>query len=144
MSRKVRRGHVSHERWLVSYADFMTLLFALFVVMFASSQRDQSKMKTVESSIRAAFENMGIFTHDDPKSRSAAMIATKMLTSASLGDDAASLPGVMNDLNNLKRKMEQVLAPQISNGTVTVTIGRPGLLISLRGGWHNFLDSVGR
>ena len=36
--------HVNHERWLVSYADFMTLLFAFFVVMFASSQVDSNKM----------------------------------------------------------------------------------------------------
>jgi chemotaxis protein MotB len=129
MSRKVRRGHVSHERWLVSYADFMTLLFALFVVMFASSQRDKNKMQTVQSSIRAAFQTMGIFTRQDPNSKSAAMIAPKALM---LGDDVASLPAVMDDLNNLKRKMERVLAPQIANGTVTVTIGRAGLLISLR------------
>jgi chemotaxis protein MotB len=132
MSRKVRRGHVSHERWLISYADFMTLLFALFVVMFASSQQDKKKMQTVESSIRAAFQTMGIFTRQDPNSKSAAMVAPQALTTVALKDDVASLPAVMDDLNNLKRKMERVLAPQIANGTVTVSIGRAGLLISLR------------
>ena len=35
--------HVNHERWLVSYADFITLLFAFFVVMFAVSQVDTKK-----------------------------------------------------------------------------------------------------
>ncbi len=35
--------HVNHERWLVSYADFITLLFAFFVVMFAVSQVDSKK-----------------------------------------------------------------------------------------------------
>ncbi|MGH9352959.1 MAG: flagellar motor protein MotB, partial [Terriglobia bacterium] len=35
MSRKKKaEGHVNHERWLISYADFITLLFALFVVLF--------------------------------------------------------------------------------------------------------------
>ena len=38
MSRKKHPEHVNHERWLVSYADFITLLFAFFVVLFASSQ----------------------------------------------------------------------------------------------------------
>ena len=39
--RRVRFGHANHERWLVSYADFITLMFAFFVVMFASSQADR-------------------------------------------------------------------------------------------------------
>lgn len=37
--------HVNNERWLVSYADFITLLFAFFVVMFASSQTDAKKIQ---------------------------------------------------------------------------------------------------
>ena len=37
----------NHERWLVSYADFITLLFAFFVVMFASTQSDKLKAKEV-------------------------------------------------------------------------------------------------
>ena len=43
MSRKKNHEHVNHERWLVSYADFITLLFAFFVVLFASSQAEQEK-----------------------------------------------------------------------------------------------------
>lgn len=45
MARKKKHPeHVNHERWLVSYADFMTLLFAFFVVMFAVSQVDSKKV----------------------------------------------------------------------------------------------------
>jgi chemotaxis protein MotB len=45
MARKKKHPeHVNHERWLVSYADFMTLLFAFFVVMFAVSQVDGKKV----------------------------------------------------------------------------------------------------
>ena len=47
--------HVNLERWLVSYADFITLLFAFFVVMYAISQSDLAKMKAVSESIRTAF-----------------------------------------------------------------------------------------
>jgi chemotaxis protein MotB len=43
-SKKKQAEHVNHERWLVSYADFITLLFAFFVVMFAVSQVDAKKM----------------------------------------------------------------------------------------------------
>jgi len=52
--------HENHERWLVSYADFITLLFAFFVVMFASSQTDKSKAKQVADSVKEAIEEGGI------------------------------------------------------------------------------------
>lgn len=45
MARKKKHPeHVNHERWLISYADFITLLFAFFVVMFAVSQVDSAKV----------------------------------------------------------------------------------------------------
>src|SRR2546430_5431095 len=55
--RKIRRGHANHDRWLVSYADFITLMFAFFVVMFASSQADRSKVKRVSESVSKALEH---------------------------------------------------------------------------------------
>src|SRR5512140_3615364 len=51
-----RQSHANHERWLVSYADFITLLFAFFVVMYASSQADKAKAAQVSESVRNAFE----------------------------------------------------------------------------------------
>ena len=50
----------NHDRWLVSYADFITLLFAFFVVMFASSQTDKSKAQQVSDSVRGALEQGGM------------------------------------------------------------------------------------
>lgn len=52
--RKKAPAHENHERWLVSYADFITLLFAFFVVMFASSQADKGKAAQVSESIKRA------------------------------------------------------------------------------------------
>jgi chemotaxis protein MotB len=49
--RKKRQGNVSHERWLVSYADFITLLFAFFVVLFATGQSDKHKKVELAASI---------------------------------------------------------------------------------------------
>jgi chemotaxis protein MotB len=56
MARKKRESHENHERWLVSYADFITLLFAFFVVMFASSQTDKAKMQAVSDSVQKALK----------------------------------------------------------------------------------------
>jgi chemotaxis protein MotB len=45
----------NHERWLVSYGDFITLLFAVFVTLYAMSQTDKKKVEQVASSYRSAF-----------------------------------------------------------------------------------------
>ena len=42
----------SHDRWLVSYADFITLLFAFFVVLYATSNRNEEKQQEFQESLR--------------------------------------------------------------------------------------------
>jgi len=56
-----KHEHVNHERWLVSYADFITLLFAFFVVMFAVSQVDSNKVGRFTESVNVAFQSHGLF-----------------------------------------------------------------------------------
>lgn len=51
--------HENHERWLVSYADFITLLFAFFVVLYATSRVDQKKLVQVAQSIKFAMHFKG-------------------------------------------------------------------------------------
>ena len=51
--------HVNHERWLVSFADMMTLLFALFVVLYALGQADLEKLKELKQSVQWAFHISG-------------------------------------------------------------------------------------
>ena len=50
--------HENHERWLVSYADFITLLFALFVVMYALSSINEGKYRVMSDSISSAFRSI--------------------------------------------------------------------------------------
>jgi chemotaxis protein MotB len=58
--KKEPEPHANHERWLVSFADFMTLLFALFVVLFANSQSDTEKLRQISDAFRNAMANVGI------------------------------------------------------------------------------------
>jgi len=51
--------HVNHERWVISFADMMTLLFALFVVLYAMGVQDVEKMKQLKQSIQFAFHIEG-------------------------------------------------------------------------------------
>lgn len=54
--RRRRPERENHERWLVSYADFITLLFAFFVMMFANSEMDKEKARAISESVTKAFE----------------------------------------------------------------------------------------
>ena len=59
MARKRREEeHENHERWLVSYADFITLLFAFFVVMYAISSVNEGKYKVLSNALNNAFKNI--------------------------------------------------------------------------------------
>src|SRR5215212_1990825 len=55
---RVRPRHrVSRDRWLVSYADFITLLFAFFATMYAISSVDSQKLSTVARALQVAFDD---------------------------------------------------------------------------------------
>src|SRR6188508_1403296 len=57
--REHHEEHENHERWLVSYADFITLLFAFFTVLYALSQQDKTKYKDAVENIQRAFTQSG-------------------------------------------------------------------------------------
>lgn len=64
MSRKRshdEEGHASHERWLVSYADFITLMFAFFAVLYATSEKDLNKSKEFQDSLKRYLIKAGAF-----------------------------------------------------------------------------------
>lgn len=60
MAKKKQEEHENLERWMVSYADFMTLLFATFVVLYALSQINVNEFKKVEESLKKAFSVQSI------------------------------------------------------------------------------------
>ena len=62
MGRRRRREeeHDNHERWLVSYADFITLLFAFFVVMYSLSSVNEGKYRVLSDSLVQAFRNVTV------------------------------------------------------------------------------------
>lgn len=55
--KKKHEDHENHERWLVSYADFITLLFAFFVVMYSVSAVNEGKYRVLSDSLAAAFRS---------------------------------------------------------------------------------------
>lgn len=134
---RVPRSRVTHDRWLVSYADFITLLFAFFVVLFASAKADQKKQMQVAQAIDAAFKSLGIFP--DASRRPAKSMSSASGTEPAaipmnivMGEDVLSPARVRDDLESLRRELQQRLSNQVSQHTVSIQMGRDGLVISLR------------
>jgi chemotaxis protein MotB len=137
MARKKPHGeHENHERWLVSYADFITLLFAFFVVMFASSQTDKAKAKQVSESVKEALENGGIKatvkeilggTVDDKGKGNAQMRGPGGAQKATK-EAQPVVTELLPSMQYLSKKLEN----EIKEGKLEVHLESRGLVISLR------------
>ncbi len=136
MRRRFAKPHVSHERWLISYADFITLLFAFFVVLYAFAKADQKRQTEVSQAIDTAFKSLGIFANasqtPDKKTASAANEQSVMAMNIVMGEDVLAPAQVKDDLTRMKHDLEQRLASQIAQHSVAIKLGKDGLVISLR------------
>ncbi len=138
MSRKRQADKANHERWLVSYADFITLMFAFFVVMFASSQTDRGKAHEVSESVRKALEEnqiaaaiAGILggTVDDKGKGNAMMRGPGgAKRSAEEKDPPTKLAELLPSQIFLTRQLKE----EIRAGKIQVHMGARGLVVSLR------------
>ncbi len=117
MRRKVKE-HVSHDRWLISYADFITLLFAFFVVLYAFAKADQKRQSEVSEAIDTAFQSLGLFgssTNSSSNARSSsASEHSVMAMNIVMGEDVLSPAQVKNDLDRMQRDLEHKLSNQVA------------------------------
>ncbi len=137
MRRRGVRARVGHDRWLVSYADFITLLFGFFVVLYAFAKADEKKQVQVSQAIQAAFKDMGVFSSSSPgssqSSRNAAAAAAMTVVMNANALTPALGPGdVKLDLERIQRELSLSLAKQVATHAVSIEMGRDGLVISLR------------
>jgi chemotaxis protein MotB len=142
MARKRKHAeHVNHERWLVSYADFITLLFAFFVVMFAASNADQKKAGQVAQAVQVAFQELAIFS---PSGKSVPLYDEGGLptndknvvgNAHSAFDATKFVAGPAGEgtkqVNQVRAQLETMLKEQLKNHSVRITQDARGLIISL-------------
>ncbi len=149
--RRLDEDRINHDRWLVSYADFITLLFAFFVVMYALSSLNESKYRAMSNSMVNAFGKLGTLNSqldgnpDVSRSASKPALASKMDSDPSLKSvrdpDLTPSPKTSSTeqvLNQEKEKMKglaqdifTVLAPLIDEGKIRVSQTSRGILIDI-------------
>lgn len=136
MRARVQRSRVTHDRWLVSYADFITLLFGFFVVLYAFARVDQKKQSQLPGAIDSAFKSLGVYptyAFKPGKGETGAGSGSASTDETLVMAEQALTPAVVaDDLNRMRHDLEQRLSGQISEHTVVIKMGRDGLVISLR------------
>ena len=121
--RKRRRrpsDHPNHERWLVSYADFITLMFAVFATLYAISTVDAKKLQAMVESTQQAFEPNASKPSDQ------LLVGNQPALSKNAG------PGGEVGLADLQEQISKRLAKEISEQRVEIDKDHRGLVISIR------------
>jgi len=138
VGKKKHAEHVNHERWLVSYADLLTLLFAFFVVLFASSVSDKKKTAAMAAAMQTAFAEHGVFdAHaatpplEAGGTNSQGAPAPLMLPVASTPEGAGKSSNITTP-SELKKVLQQALGSAFTSGNASVHQTREGLTISLQ------------
>lgn len=140
LRRKVRRekalGEIdSQDRWLISYSDFITLLFAFFVVMYAISQVNESKYRVLSESLVQAFKPQGNL---EAKS----IVENKLGQPSATPVPAGVVPQMpprpeipkqppLPKLQDVELEVKKELDPLIKTGEIRVLSGTQGLSIEL-------------
>lgn len=150
MARKHKHEeHENHERWLVSYADFITLLFAFFTSMYAISTLDLKKAGRMVTSMQAAFNNpvmpggLGALSAPEAAGHTAdgALLVPLLTPDGASGEsaeaakpsvkppDEAGDAAVVAALENLREQLERALGSAGLDGQVSLTrVGRELLM----------------
>jgi chemotaxis protein MotB len=126
--RRRREALVAHDRWLVSYADFITLLFALFVVLFAASRHSNQSLQRVARAVHSGFRAMGSAPGSAVRPalpRARAVVAVPA---------AVPVPGprVSPAMAALQQQLAAALSDSLADGEIAMHQTPQGLVISLR------------
>jgi chemotaxis protein MotB len=139
--RQKHEEHENHERWLVSYADFITLLFAFFVVMYAISSINEGKYRIMSDSIVDAFKNTP--TSDKPiylpmptpQNAESGKIQVQPVPvqaqSSIVGQTDAEKQARRTQMKAVAGDLLNVMDPLVKNGQVKVTESNRGISIEI-------------
>jgi chemotaxis protein MotB len=124
----------NHERWLVSYADFITLLFAFFVVMYAISSVNESKYRVLADSLGNAFGKVlppsaPVIREPKPPALPLSPAHSLLLPKKRAGETA--LRREREAMTMIARDLLKALSPLVSEGKVRVTQTPHGVSVEI-------------
>ncbi len=133
--RRKEEEHENHERWLVSYADFITLLFAFFVVMYAISSVNEGKYRVLSDSISSAFRSTpgntaGAMVQVNPSAPMPVSIPFKKPQIANIKTDVTREKN-RELLRSKAKEITEALAPLVQQGQVRITEGALGITVEI-------------
>lgn len=128
MRRRQASIEVKHDRWMVSYADFITLLFAFFVVMYSISQLNEAKYKELSTSLNAIFTSPA--RNPNPIALESASGSIIPIEQAG-GSEASSSPSLVADLNQMESELNSEFADLINDELVELDSNELWLEIKL-------------
>jgi chemotaxis protein MotB len=136
MPKKPVEEHENADRWLVSYADFITLLFAFFVVMYAISSVNEGKYRVLSSALVNAFRsgtNITIVTTPPTGGANSLIQVPQTLPIAKAVRTATPMQiQEQSKLGNLASDMRRVMSPLVKNGQVNITQTERGVVIEIK------------
>lgn len=125
--RRKRAEHDNHERWLISYADFVTLLFAFFVVMYSISSVNEGKYKTFSDSLNSAFDQSAspgnLITSQPGQGR--------ILVDKSTAQLVERQRRTQEQMKAVDKSLRQVMGPLIAQGLVGVHQTKRGVVVEI-------------
>lgn len=125
---------VHNDRWLISYSDFITLLFAFFVVLFAATYRDNQAIRKLSQAIHQGFQTMGAFSgSQDGYSSSDSSEAPRLDQSPAEAKPARAAdltPPI--DVLKLRHELEAVVGKELRDQEIVMKVTPEGFVISLR------------
>lgn len=137
MARRSRRHEPeSHERWLISYADFITLLFALFVVLYAMSKVDEGKYKVFSHSLNFAFgaapsSKPGTVDPNLLQPQNEQELLLKSLVDKRNARLAEQQRKQNEAMQTMVKNLNQVMAPLVKKDMVSVTQTPRGVVVEI-------------
>ncbi len=148
MAKHKHEERENHERWLVSYADFITLLFAFFVVMYSISTVNVGKYRTVSESIKAALHPV-VSSPSSPAAFTMSANKPALTTPNAPGSREVAIRRLKNLLKGIKGSPQFAVVQVVEkvNGDIVITI--PDQLLfnsgeaSLRTDALPFLEGLG-
>ncbi|WP_067479281.1 flagellar motor protein MotB [Actinomadura hibisca] len=148
--------HENHERWLVTYADMLTVLMALFIVLFAMSQVDQTKFEKLRASLAMAFgqesvafdaqgkalageaggsdtspADVTVGQPQDAKTKEAAKQAVAAAERARASAGQRDAKREVDEFDKIKKRLQASLARQDAANKVRFRIDERGLVVTV-------------